>query len=47
MPFKLANILDNFQKYLNKIPSKKLNIFIVVYLEDILIYIKEPGQSNI
>ena len=45
--FKLSNALVSFQGYIKKIPAKKLNIFIIVYLDDILIYIDNPGQSYI
>lgn len=31
----------------NKILVKKLNIFINVYLDDILIYTKDPGQGHV
>ena len=44
MLFGLSNtILANFQSYINKILAKKLNIFIVLYLDNILIYIKVFG----
>ena len=35
MFFGLLNILDTFQKYVNKILTEKLDIFIIVYLDDI------------
>ena len=38
MPFGLSNALVSFQGYINKILAKKLNIFVIVYLDDILIY---------
>ncbi len=41
MPFGLFNILVSFQVYINKILVKKLNIFVVVYLDNILIYTKD------
>ena len=41
MFFSLFNILANFQDYINKVLAKKLNIFIIVYLDDIFIYIKD------
>ena len=47
MPFGLSNAPATFQEYVNKILAKKLDIFIVIYLDDILIYIKDPGQSYI
>ena len=39
MSFRLSNIPANFQGYINKILAKKLNIFIIVYLHNIFIYI--------
>lgn len=36
--------LANFQGYINKIFAEKLNIFVVIYLNDILIYSNNPSQ---
>ena len=47
MPFSLSNAPATFQKYVNKILAEKLDIFVVVYLNDILIYIKDPGQPHV
>ena len=47
MPFRLFNAAISFQGYINKILAKKLNIFVIVYLDYILIYIKNPGQLYI
>ena len=47
MLFGLSNALISFQGYINKILAKKLNIFIIIYLNDILIYIKDPGQCHV
>ena len=44
MPFSLFNALATFQKYVNKILAEKFNIFDIVYLDDILIYTKDPSQ---
>ena len=38
MPFGQTNALGGFQKYINKILAEKLDIFVIVYLDDILIY---------
>ena len=40
MFFRFFNISVNFQSYINKILAKKLNIFIIIYLNNILIIIK-------
>ena len=47
MFFGLFNTLDIFQKYVNKILVEKLNIFVIIYVNDILIYIKNPSQLHI
>ena len=47
MYFKLSNALASLQVYINKMLANKLNIFLIVYLDDIFIYIKEPSQSHI
>ena len=43
MPFGLSNTLASFQGYINKILAEKLDIFVIVYLHDILVYTKDPG----
>ena len=43
MPFGLFNALASFQGYINKILAKKLDIFVIVYLDDILIYTQDLG----
>ena len=45
MPFGLSNAMASFQGYINKILAEKLNIFVILYLDDILIYTKDSGQS--
>ena len=47
MPFGLSNIPASFQNYINKILAKKLDIFVIVYLNDIFIYIKNLGQAYV
>ena len=44
MPFKLSNISANFQDYINKILAEKLDIFVIVYLDNIFIYTEDQGQ---
>lgn len=43
MPFDLSNISANFQSYINKIFTKKLDIFIIVYSDNILISTEDLG----
>ena len=45
MFFGLSNTLVSFQGYINKILAKKLNIFVIVYLDNIFIYIEDQGRS--
>ena len=47
MPFGLFNALASFQSYINKILAKKLDFFVIIYLNDIFIYIKKSGQDYI
>ena len=47
MLFGFADALVNFQKYINKIFVEKLNIFIIVYLDNILIYSNDNGDNHI
>ena len=45
--FRLSNILASFQDYINKILAKKYNIFIIIYLNNISIYINNLSQVYI
>ena len=47
MSFGLSNALATFQEYVNKILAKKLDVFVIVYLDDILIYTKDPSHPHI
>ena len=47
MLFGLSNTPATFQEYINKILAEKLNIFVIVYLDDILIYTKDLGQPHV
>ena len=47
MLFGLFNALASFQDYINKILAEKLDIFVIVYPNDIFIYIEDQGQGHI
>ncbi len=47
MPFGFSNTPARFQGYINKILAEKLDIFIVVYLDNILIYTEDPCQPHV
>ena len=47
MPFGLSNAPATFQGYVKKILAEKLDIFVIVYLDDILIYTEDPGQPYV
>ena len=47
MPFGLTNAPASFQKFINKILAEKLDIFVIVYLNDILIYTDDDGDDHI
>ena len=47
MLFGLSNTPATFQGYVNKILAEKLDLFVIVYLDDILIYTEDPGQAHI
>ena len=45
--FGLTNAPASFQEYINKIFVEKLDIFVIVYLDDILIYTDDNGDGHI
>ena len=47
MLFGLSNDPATFQGYVNKILAKKLDVFVILYLDDILIYTEDPGQAHV
>ena len=47
MPFELTNASATFQGYINKILAEKLDVFVIVYLDDILIYTEDESKSHV
>ncbi len=47
MLFRLTNAPATFQGYINKILTEKPHVFVIVYLDDILIYIKNEGKEHV
>ena len=47
MPFGLSNAPATFQGYINKILAEKLDIFVIIYLDNILIYTEDPSQPYV
>ena len=47
MLFGLTNAPDSLQGFVNKILAKKLDIFVIVYLDNIFIYTKDPGKGHL
>ena len=47
MYFRLFYILASFYNNMNKILVKKLNIFVIIYYDNIFIYIENRNQDYI
>lgn len=47
MSFGFFNAATSFQGYINKILTKKLDMFVIVYQDNILIYINEADYVNV
>ncbi len=47
MPFGLSNAPASAQGLINKILAEKFDIFVIVYLDDLLIYNEDPGQPQV
>lgn len=47
MLFGLSNTPASFQEYINKILAEKLNIFVIVYLDNIFIYTKDYKEAYV
>ena len=47
MPFGLTNAPAIFQSYINKILAEKLDVFVIVYLDNILIYTEDKSEGHV
>ncbi len=47
MSFGLTNAPATFQNYINKILVEKLDVFVIVYLDDIFIYTENKEEGYI
>ena len=47
MSFGLSNVPNSFQEYINRIHTRKVDIFVIMYLDNILIYTEDPGQPHV
>ena len=47
MPFRLSNASASLQGYINEILAEKFDVFVIVYLDDILIYIEVTSQAHV
>ena len=46
MLFDLSNVPASFQNYISKILVKKVDVFVIIYQNDILTYIKDWASVN-
>ena len=44
--FRLTNAFAMFQTYINNILREHLNVFVIVYLDDILVYLKNEENHK-
>ena len=47
MPFELSNTPASVQGHINNILAEKLDIFVIVYLDDIFIYTEDQDQGHV
>ena len=47
MSFGLTNVLSSFHKVINKILVEKFDIFVIMYLNDILMYTYDNGDCHV
>ena len=46
MLFKLTNAFAMFQTYINNILKEHLNVFVIIYLDNILVYLKNEKDHK-
>ena len=46
MSFKLINASATFQTYINNVLREHLNMFVMIYLDDILVYLKNEKDHK-
>ena len=46
MLFRLINAFATFQTYINKILKEHLDMFVIIYLDDILVYLKNEKNHK-
>ena len=47
IPFGLANVLAINQDYINKILAEKLDVFVIMYLDNIFVYTKNEKKVHV
>ena len=47
MPFSLINAPASFQGFIKKILDKELDICVIMYLDNILIYTNDDGDGHV
>ena len=47
MFFGLTNTPASFQRFINKISAEKLDVFVILYLDNIFIYIDDNGDAHV
>ena len=47
MLFRLINIPASFQRFINKIFAEKLDIFVIIYLDNIFIYTDDDVDGHV
>lgn len=43
----LTNVLGSFQDYVKKNLTEKLNVFVIIYLDNIFVYIEDSSYNDV